>query len=130
MIVNAKIHFQRCLQNMQDYGTNDEFMVSRVFYSVELPNRTIPELSVEVKQTAGDSFERGSIEVGSPEGTSLGKVNYLAFRDAVETYYRSLVGKQSHGIHVKGSASIIMRNNMFEYPMTVEIPIDTESGGW
>ncbi len=128
MIVTAKLLFHKCLQNMQDVGTNDEFMVSRVFFSIELPGKRFENLFVDLKQTAGDDYERGSIEVSSPQG-AIGNLDYAAFRDAVETYYRKLIGSSGQGIKIQGG-SAIMRDNWFHIPMTTEIAIDTESGGW
>lgn len=129
MIYKAKLLFHGCLQNMQDVATNDEFMVSRVFFSVQSPDKRIDDLFVDLKQIAGDNYETGTIEVGKPQGT-VGNLDYAAFRDAVEKYYRHLVGSMGRGIRINGAKDIVMRNNRFDFPMTSDITINTDSGGW
>ena len=125
----AKLLFHRCLQGMQDIGTSDEFMVSRVFFSVQLTDRRIDGLFVDLKQTVSDDFETGTIEVGKPQGPA-GNIDYRAFRDAVEQYYRRAVGSTGSAIKIVRGGSAIMRNNSIEFTATTDITIDTESGGW
>ncbi len=104
-------------------------MVSRIFFSLQLPDKQIDNLYVDIKQTVGDKFEGGTLEVGRPQGLK-GNLDYLMFRDAVESYYRSLVGSSGRGIRVEGASDTIMMNSIFEFPMTKTITVDTESGGW
>ena len=128
MIVKATLLFHKCLQDMQDLGTGDEFMVSRVFFSVQLPEKRIDDLFVDLKQTVGDNYETGTIEVGRPQG-KVGNLHYETFRDAVESYYRSLIGSSGRSVKVvKGSFR--MRDNTLFGSMEKEITIDTEKGGW
>ena len=35
----ATVNFHRCIQDSQDYGSNDEHMVSRVFFDLEVGNK-------------------------------------------------------------------------------------------
>ncbi|HET6516568.1 MAG TPA: hypothetical protein VFG09_15550 [Thermodesulfovibrionales bacterium] len=127
--MKAKILFHKCLQNAQELGSNDEFMVSRIFFSLQLPDKRIDDLSVDIKLAVGDQFEGGSIEVSKPQGYS-GPLNYSAFRDAVEKYYRHLVGSTGIGIRSAGASNIRMYNNTFSIPMTAEIDIDESTAGW
>lgn len=128
-MTKAMILFHKCLQDAQEYGSNDEFMVSRIFFSLQFPDKQIDNLYVDIKLVVGDQYEGGSIEVGKPQGYS-GPLNYSAFRNAVEKYYRHLVGSTASGIRISGSSNIRMYNNWFSIPMTVEIKIDETSGGW
>ena len=128
MIVKATLLFHKCIQDRQDVGTSDDFMVSRVFYSLILPDKRIDDLFVDIKQTAGDNYETGTIEVGRPQGKA-GNLHYETFRDAVESYYRSLIGSSGRSVKiVKGSYR--MRDNTIFGSKKTEITIDTESGGW
>ncbi len=128
-MTKAMFLFHKCLQNAQEYGSNDEFMVSRIFFSLQLPDKRIDDLYVDIKLAVGDQFEGGSIEVGKPQGYA-GPLSYSAFRDAVEKYYRHLVGSTASGIRISGGSNIHMYNNLFSIPMTAEIEIDETKGGW
>jgi len=69
-MTKARVIFNKCIQDSQDYGSNDEHMVSRVFFTLEVGDRRYDGLYVDVKQTVGSSYEDGPIEVSSPKGTS------------------------------------------------------------
>lgn len=124
----AKITFYKCIQDSQDYGSDDEHMVSRVFFIFEIADKKF-ELHADIKQTIGSSYEAGSIEVGKPEGYR-GAFNYHAFRDVAEKYYRGLVGASANGIKIQGGSNIRMRNNTFLTKMTADIEVADGSAGW
>lgn len=128
-MTKAKILFHKCIQDAQELGSNDEFMVSRIFFSLQFPDKRMDDLFVDIKLAVGDQFEGGSVEVGKPQGYS-GPINYSAFRDAVEKYYRHLVGSTGKGICTAGAANVRMYSNIFSIPMTAEIDIDEGTGGW
>src|SRR4030042_3449613 len=90
LVQRAKVTFTKCIQDSQDYGSNDDQMVSRVFFSLQIGQKSYPDLYVDIKQSAGGSFETTPLEVGTPHGYD-GPFNYCAFRKAAEDYYRSLV---------------------------------------
>ena len=121
----AKVTFHRCIQDSQEYGSGDEFMVSRVFFTLEIGEEKYEGLYSDLKQTVGDDYETGRIEVSSPQGYD-GEFNYWAFRDCAEKYYRSLVGSGARGIRVGKGSSIRMYNNAFNMEMVCEFEI---SGG-
>lgn len=126
----ATILFHKCFQNAQEYGTTNELMISRVFFSLQLPDKRIDDLHADIKQTSGDKFEGGSIEVGHPEPYK-GPLNYSAFRDAAESYYRKLVGPSGEAIRwSKTAGRIALVNNWITLEWSVEIEIDTEEGAW
>ena len=39
-------------------------------------------------------------------------MNYQAFRNAAEDYFRELVGTKASGIHIEGGSNIRMYNNL------------------
>ena len=144
--MKATITFTRCVQDSQFYGSDDEHMVSRVFFDLEVDSQAVPrglgqhhrqaypgrvarthrDLHVDIKQVVGSDFETSDIEAGPPQGYS-GPFNYIAFRDAVERYYRNLVGSADSGIR----ANIRMRNNPFDFKRVEVFEIDASSaGGW
>lgn len=128
-MAKAKLTFHKCIQDSQAYGSDDEHMVSRVFFTFTVAGKERPDLYADVKQTVGSDFESGSIEVSRPHGYN-GPINYKAFRTAVEKYYRGLVGSQGSGIRISGGRNIRMRNNTIIQPMSVEFEIDEGEAGW
>ncbi len=128
-MANARIFFHRCIQDSQDYGSNDEHMVSRVFFSLNYDGVVYENLYVDVKQTVGSDFETAPLEVGVPQGYK-GPFNHEAFRAAVEKYYRGLVGSKGSGIRIAGSSNTRMRNNQFIFQAIADIDIHASKGGW
>ena len=122
---NVKVNFREVIQDSQDYGSDDEHMVSRVFFDLEIDGQVHKGLYADIKQTVGSSFEKDPIEVSAPVGYD-GPLDWEAFRDAVESYYRSLVGSQGSGIRIEGSKDIRMRNNRFIQPISVEFDFDAK----
>ena len=125
----ATVHFHKCIQDSQEYGSDDEHMVSRVFLTLEAGGETYPNLTVDIKQTVGARFESSPLEVGPPKGYR-GSYNYAAFRHLVEQYYRSLVGSKGHGIRIEGGSSVRMRNNTFVQPYTATFEYADKSAAW
>ncbi len=121
----AKIIFYKCIQDSQDYGSDDEHMVSRVFFNHEISEATFEGLYANIKQTVGAEYETGPIEVGPPQGYD-GPFNHQAFRDCAEKYYRSCVGSEATGIEIGEGARIRMYGNIFKKEMVCEFEI---SGG-
>lgn len=126
----ATIRFRECIQDSQDFGSDDEHMVSRVFLDLEADDRSYPGLTVDIKQTVGSLYEEGPLEVAPPRGYD-GSLNYAPFRQAVEAYYRSLVGSSGSGIRIgPGSSNIRMRNNRFASARTATFTYDSASKAW
>jgi hypothetical protein len=128
-MVPAKISFRELIQDSQDYGSDDEHMVSRVFFDFEIEGSVHSNLYADVKQPVGSSFETAPLEVSRPSDYK-GPFNWQCFRDAVEQYYRSLVGSQGRGIRIEGASNIRMRNNRFVQPRVVEYEVDPKGGSW
>lgn len=127
-MANARIFFHRCIQDTQDIGSDDEHMVSRVFFSLNYDGDIFTDLYVDTKQPVGADFETAPLEVGAPQGYK-GPFNHDAFRAEVEKYYRGLVGSKGKGFRISGG-SARMRNNIFDFPSMAEIEIQSSKGGW
>jgi len=104
-------------------------MVSRVFFTLNYDGDIFDKLYVDIKQPVGGDFETAPLEVGAPQGYR-GPFNHDAFREAVEKYYRRLVGSKGSGIRISGGKNIRMRNNQFVFPSTADIEIQVGKGGW
>jgi hypothetical protein len=124
----AHVTFTRLVQDSQDFGSNDDHMVSRVFFDLEYGGKTHRDLYVDVKQTVGSNIESDPLEVGRVSDYS-GPGNYTAFRAAVEKYFRSLVGSSGRGIRIVNASNVRMRNNTFVQQSLAEFEV-TPQGGW
>ena len=125
----AVVFFHRCMQDSQDYGSDDAHMVSRVFFTLNYDGLLYENLYVEIKQPVGANIETDPLEVGVPQGYR-GPFNHEAFRAAVEKYFRGLVGSRGSGIRITGGGTARMRDNLFVVPATAEFDIDPSGGGW
>lgn len=127
----ATVTFRKCIQDSQEFGSDDEHMVSRIFFDLDLNDQVYRDLYVDAKQTVGGNFEDTPLEISAPRGYT-GPFNHQAFRDAVETYYRSLVGSGGRGIHFGGDASNIrMQNNTFIRESQVQFDVSaSDADGW
>jgi hypothetical protein len=128
-MAQAKIKLQRLVQDSQEYGSDDEYMVSRVFFDLEIDSKMYHGLHCDVKQMVGSSFETAPLEVSVPEGYK-GPFNHQAFQKIIEDYYRSLVGSQGRGIRITGGSSIRMQNNTFVQSSEATFEVQVSSGTW
>jgi hypothetical protein len=127
-MATAKITFYKCIQDSQDYGSDDDCMVSRVFFTFEIGDKKY-DLYADIKQTAGSHIEEYPVEVMRPEGYQ-GPFPYQCFRDAAEKYYRSLVGSSGGGINIQGGSNIRMRDNTFKQIVAVECDVSGLTWAW
>jgi len=125
----AKVQIHQLIQDSQDYGSNDEHMISRIFFDLEVDGTVYKELYVNVKQTVGSSFETGPIEVSKPIGYK-GPWDHEVFSDFAGRYYRGLVGAGGRGIRIAGGSNIRMRNNRFVQPANLEFQVNAAGGPW
>ena len=92
------VTFHKLIQDSQEFGSDDEPMVSRVFFTIEVEGESYPDLYCDLKQTVGSDFESGPIEVGTPKGAKYsGPFKYDAFRDAVEDFSEGMLVLQDLG---------------------------------
>jgi hypothetical protein len=122
------VHIHRLVQDSQDYGGDDEHMVSRVFFSIEYGGATYPDCYVDVKQPVGSSFEEVPLEISRQQGYR-GPFDYDGFSEAVERYYRQCVGSNAGVIRIRGG-TVRMRDNVFELPATIELSVEQAGGPW
>jgi hypothetical protein len=128
--MKAKVTFRKLIQDSQEYGSNDEYIISREFFDLEIGGKRHSDLYVDIKQTVGSNFETAPLEVGSPHDYR-GPFNYDAFRDAAEKYYRSKVGSQGRGIRTGADATKFrMWNNLYTEDWTVEFEVAGNEETW
>jgi hypothetical protein len=119
----ARVKFYRVVQDTQNYGSfdpNDDFMVSRVNFVLEVNGRPQGDKYVEVRQPFGCNYTTEPVEVGPPLGYS-GHWNHHEFSDRCEEYYRGCLGMLTNlGPHMR---NVRMRNNTINAAATVEFMI-------
>ena len=128
-MAKVKISFKKCIQDSQEFGSNDEHMVSRVFFNVEIDGENKGEFFADVKQTVGGNYETTPLEIGIPKDYK-GPLSYQPFRQAVEDYYRSQVGSSGSGIRIAGGSNIRMHNNTFIATKIYEFEAEGSDLGW
>lgn len=126
------VTFHKLIQDSQDFGSDEEHMVSRVFFTIEVEGKSYRDVYCDLKQTVGSDFESGPIEVGTPQGAKYsGPFNYDAFREAVEGYYRGNVGSSGSGIGFgSGAKGIRMRHNTFHKQAQVQFEASQQENSW
>jgi hypothetical protein len=119
-------------RDSQSYGSDDEHMVSRVFLSIALDGQPRGDFYADLKQTVGDNYETGAIEVGPPTmesgETYSGPMSHGCFSEGAVRYFRSLVGSVGSGIRIGGGGNIRMHDNLFELSFDWECDVDDGLG--
>ena len=87
----ATIHFKELIQDSQNFGSDDEHMVSRVFFDLQVGDKRYPGAHANIKQKVG-AVAADPIEVSPPAGYA-GPFDHQKFQTEVEGYFRSVVGK-------------------------------------
>jgi hypothetical protein len=125
----VQVVLRRCVQDSQELGSNDEHMVSRVFFTIDVEGVT-SEGHVDIKQVVGSDYEKGPLEVGRPSGYS-GPMDYDAFRAEVERYYRSLIGSTAKFMRVApGAKATRFFNNTFNTAHAFTMAPKGQGAGW
>ena len=127
----AQITFYKCIQDSQEFGSNNEHAVSRVFFTVTVNGKTL-EYFCNVLQDYGSSFsyETDPLQVSNPFSKDT-KINYEQFRSAADSYYRKCVGSNASGISIgEGCTDIRMQGNTFRLLHTVSIETSENSPAW
>ena len=128
-MARVRVTLERCIRDSQEYGSDDEHMVSRVFFSIETEGRRSTGY-VDIKQTIGSDYEAGLIEVGGPVGYA-GPFNHEVFQQEVTAYFRGCVGSAASGIRLgPGAKNIRMRNNTFVRRHAFEFEADARGQAW
>jgi len=127
-MATANIQFHKLIQDSQEFGSDDQHMVSRIFFTITVENKKPLEAFANIKQTVGTDFETAPLEVSKPVGYG-GPFNYEQFRILSERYYRGVIGSQGIGISVSGATNVRMRNNTFQIGAEGVIEVPNSTGG-
>jgi len=119
--VPATVTFHRIMINSQKLGS-DEHMVSIMTFTLTIGDESFEKLMVVVKQTVGSDFNTAPLEVSAPIGYE-GAINFNAFRDEVENYYRERVGERGRVLDIDPSAiDTLLTDCMVVSEKVVQLP--------
>jgi hypothetical protein len=105
----ATIHFKELIQDSQNYGSDDENMVSRVFFDLQVDDKKYPGAYANLRQTVG-ATATDPIEVSAPAGY-VGPFDHEKFRAEVEKYFRGFFGSPGSSVNLgPGGKKVRMRN--------------------
>ncbi len=120
-MATVPVTFYEIIQNMQEYATDDEHMVSRISFRVEAEGKSFNGHAV-LKQVVGSSFETpGSIEVSAPTEYSGPRLDHSAFSAEAAECFKGQIGSAGSGIRISGGSNVGMYNNTFRFAKTVRI---------
>jgi len=108
-----KVTFRGCLQDLDESDRNDDYVLSRVFFTLEVDGDVVGDFSAEVKQVVGGEAERGDIEVSLPSGYG-GQLDTQKFSDAVRDYFHGLIEHHARAVRIAGVGYLRTRNKRFD----------------
>ena len=121
----AKVTFRKIIQDVQDHESidpNQNHMVSKIEFAVEIDGTKYNNCYVQVRQPFGTDYSTEPLEVGPPNGYR-GRWNHQAFSEQCESYYRQIFITSGSVISLQGVQGVRMRNNTVIVPKTVEFAI-------
>ena len=86
----ATVHFKELIQDSKNYGSDDEHMVSRAFFDLQVGEKRYPGAYANIRQKVG-AVASDPIEVSPPAGYA-GPFDNKRFQSEVEKYFRSVIG--------------------------------------
>ena len=122
----VRVTFKECIQDSREYGSDDEYMVSRVSVDIAVDRADQGSFIADLKQAVGTDFDTGPIEVGRPVevGTHKpyrGAFDQARFAEAATKYFRELLGSDGWAIKLgPDSTNIRMQGNRFVRKKVVE----------
>lgn len=126
-----RIEFTKCIQDDQEAGSNDESMISRVFFTMHVDGSAVGDFYCDLKQIVGSDYHTSPLEVRLPTGRYKGPFDYEVFRAGVEKYYRSAFGASGTGVGFPDNArQIRMRNNTIVKQEAIEFQTGTPDVAW
>ena len=87
----AEVIFHKLHQDSFQFGSNDEVMVSRVFFDVLIRGKLIQDLFANVKQAVGASARSDPLELTRPRG-QRDVFQYRGLARCIERYFRRIAG--------------------------------------
>ena len=127
----AQLIFTSIIQDSQEFGSDNEHMVSQVFFDLRVGADLHTGLAADIKQTVGDDYENAPLEVSMPQSLA-GSVNYAEFRKLVEQYYRESFGSTGSAFRFGPGTKVRMMHNVVSRRSVAEIELldSQRKNGW
>lgn len=122
----VRIDVQKCIQGSQEYGSTDDHMVSRVFFSVHVDGVPKCQDFCDIKQIVGSSYSSGNMEVSRPH-QYRGPYDHRIFSDEMAGYYSKLVDSSGPIISLGSAQKVRMMHNTFA--VLYEFTFEAEEAG-
>lgn len=107
-MTTAHVRFNALHQISQNIGSNDDHMISRIHFDLNIDGQVFSGLYADIKQPVGSNYAETSLEVSKPVGYD-GPFNFEAFSQGAEDYYRK---QQNSMFGFEGGSNIHMSNNI------------------
>jgi len=118
-MASFKLTFRSCIRDSEEFGSNDDQMVSRVFFTLAVDGTVVGDFSADLKQFVPEGGESGQIEVVTPIGFD-GSFDTEQFVDAVRDYFDDLVGHHRRKVHIAGVGYVRARNKRYDVERVFE----------
>ncbi len=125
----VRVNVKKCVQDSQEYGSTDEHMVSRVFFSIDVDGVSKGEYYSDIKQVVGSAYSSSNMEVSRPH-EYRGPYDHNFFSDEVAGYYCKLVSSSGAMISLGGATNVRMRNNTFVIPYHFQFEAEGPAASW
>ena len=127
----ALLIFNTIIQDSQEFGSNNEHMVSQVFFDLRVGADLHTGLAADIKQAVGDDYENAPLEVSMPQSLA-DSVNYAEFWKLVEQYYRDSFGSTGSAFPLGPGAKGRMMHNVVNRRSVAEIELldSQHKAGW
>ena len=120
----ATLAFRRCVVNSPSYGSDEEHVITRIFFDLQIGDAAYANLSVDVRQLVREGAETEPLLVSRPEGYE-GPLNVSVFNGLVEFYYRQAVGEK-WGMFGDTGIRMRLEDWVIEYEMLVQFEVSDE----
>jgi hypothetical protein len=130
----VRVTFKECIQDSREYGSDDEYMVSRVSVDIAVDRADQGRFMADLKQAVGTDFDTGSIEVGWPVDVEThkpyrGPFDQTRFAEAATKYFRELLGSDGWAIKLRPDrTNVRMQGNRFIRKKVVEFDAIARQG--
>jgi hypothetical protein len=121
------INFKKCVQDSQEYGSTDEHMVSRVFFSIDVDGVPKGDYFSDIKQIVGSAYSSGNMEVSRPHDYR-GPYDHEQFSNEVAGYFCKFVNSSGAMISLGNATNVRMMNNTFTFPYQFQFEAEGPAG--
>ena len=124
----AKVFLSSLVHDSPEFGSDDERTVSRAFLELQVDGTPHEDLYAQISHPVGADLDTAPLEVSWPVGYR-GPLDYYAFREGIEAYYRDLVGSAEGEPPAEATADVRRQGTTFASPSSFEFEIDTSNDG-